>query len=84
MIQIAQRMEENLEMLALAETWDNGKPIRETMAPISPCHRPLALLRRMPPRAEGTISELTRKPLPTTFTSRSAWSVRSFPGTSRS
>jgi len=32
MIQIAQRMEENLEMLALAETWDNGKPIRETTA----------------------------------------------------
>ncbi len=23
-------MEENLEMLATAETWDNGKPIRET------------------------------------------------------
>ncbi len=32
MVQIAQRMEDNLEMLALAETWDNGKPIRETMA----------------------------------------------------
>jgi len=32
MIQIAQRMEDNLELLALAETWDNGKPIRETMA----------------------------------------------------
>jgi aldehyde dehydrogenase len=32
MIQIAQRMEDNLEMLALAETWDNGKPIRESMA----------------------------------------------------
>src|SRR6201997_3900748 len=29
---IAQRMEENLEMLATIETWDNGKPIRETMA----------------------------------------------------
>ncbi len=29
---IAQRMEENLELLATAETWDNGKPIRETMA----------------------------------------------------
>ncbi len=29
---IADRMEANLEMLALAETWDNGKPIRETMA----------------------------------------------------
>ena len=27
---IAQRMEENLPMLAAAETWDNGKPIRET------------------------------------------------------
>jgi aldehyde dehydrogenase len=25
-------MEENLDRLALAETWDNGKPIRETMA----------------------------------------------------
>ena len=25
-------MEENLEMLATVETWDNGKPIRETMA----------------------------------------------------
>ena len=29
---IADRMEENLEILAAAETWDNGKPIRETMA----------------------------------------------------
>src|SRR6202790_5380011 len=29
---IAQRMEDNLAMLAEAETWDNGKPIRETMA----------------------------------------------------
>src|SRR6516165_3435060 len=29
---IADRMEANLEELAAAETWDNGKPIRETMA----------------------------------------------------
>ena len=29
---IADRMEENLVRLATAETWDNGKPIRETMA----------------------------------------------------
>ncbi|MCG1020953.1 aldehyde dehydrogenase [Sutcliffiella horikoshii] len=29
---IADRMEENLEMLAVAETWENGKPVRETMA----------------------------------------------------
>jgi aldehyde dehydrogenase len=29
---IADRIEANLEKIALAETWDNGKPIRETMA----------------------------------------------------
>ena len=28
---IADRMEQNLEMLAVAETWDNGKPVRETI-----------------------------------------------------
>ncbi|MGL4311302.1 MAG: aldehyde dehydrogenase [Paracoccaceae bacterium] len=32
MLKIADRMEANLELLATAETWDNGKPIRETMA----------------------------------------------------
>ncbi|MCJ0932607.1 aldehyde dehydrogenase [Virgibacillus halodenitrificans] len=29
---IADRMEENLERLAVAETWDNGKAVRETLA----------------------------------------------------
>ncbi|WP_126425159.1 aldehyde dehydrogenase [Brevibacillus marinus] len=29
---IADRIEENLEKLAVAETWDNGKPIREALA----------------------------------------------------
>ena len=29
---IADRMEANLHQLALAETWDNGKPIRESTA----------------------------------------------------
>jgi aldehyde dehydrogenase len=29
---VADRMQEKLEYLATAETWDNGKPIRETMA----------------------------------------------------
>ncbi|HET9953304.1 MAG TPA: aldehyde dehydrogenase family protein [Polyangiaceae bacterium] len=29
---IADRMAENLERLAVADTWDNGKPIRETLA----------------------------------------------------
>ena len=28
---IADRIDANLEMLAVAETWDNGKPIRETL-----------------------------------------------------
>ncbi|MET0748644.1 MAG: aldehyde dehydrogenase, partial [Rhizobium sp.] len=32
LMKVAQRMEDNLELLAKAETWDNGKPIRETMA----------------------------------------------------
>ncbi|WP_207005091.1 aldehyde dehydrogenase [Trinickia mobilis] len=30
LLKIADRMEANLSMLAAAETWDNGKPIRET------------------------------------------------------
>lgn len=29
---IADRLEENLEMLAVAETWENGKAVRETLA----------------------------------------------------
>ncbi len=32
LLKIADRMEQNLELLATAETWDNGKPIRETRA----------------------------------------------------
>ena len=32
MFKIAERIEENLETLALVECWDNGKAIRETMA----------------------------------------------------
>ncbi|MBO1901906.1 aldehyde dehydrogenase family protein [Leucobacter weissii] len=28
---IADRIEENLEQIAVAETWDNGKPVRETL-----------------------------------------------------
>jgi aldehyde dehydrogenase len=31
LLKIADRLEENLELLAVAETWDNGKPIRETL-----------------------------------------------------
>ncbi|MEK9712158.1 MAG: aldehyde dehydrogenase family protein, partial [Thalassolituus sp.] len=32
LLKIADRMEANLEMLAIAETWDNGKAVRETLA----------------------------------------------------
>jgi len=32
LLKIADRMEANLDLLAKAETWDNGKPIRETTA----------------------------------------------------
>ncbi|WP_259013962.1 acetaldehyde dehydrogenase ExaC [Emticicia fluvialis] len=32
LLKIADVMEKNIETLAKAETWDNGKPIRETMA----------------------------------------------------
>lgn len=32
LLKIADRMEANLEKLAVAETWENGKPIRETLA----------------------------------------------------
>jgi aldehyde dehydrogenase len=31
LVKIAQRMEDNLELLPVAETWDNGKPVRETL-----------------------------------------------------
>ncbi|MBF8733776.1 aldehyde dehydrogenase family protein, partial [Pseudomonas guariconensis] len=31
LLKIADRIEQNLEILAITETWDNGKPIRETL-----------------------------------------------------
>ena len=32
LLRIADRMEQNLEALAVAESWENGKPVRETLA----------------------------------------------------
>ena len=32
LLKIADRMEEHLEAIAVAETWENGKPVRETLA----------------------------------------------------
>ncbi|MFT6329990.1 MAG: aldehyde dehydrogenase [Bermanella sp.] len=31
LLKIADRIEANIELLAIAETWDNGKPVRETL-----------------------------------------------------
>ncbi|WP_218242238.1 acetaldehyde dehydrogenase ExaC [Comamonas fluminis] len=62
LLKIADRMEQNLELLAIAETIDNGKPLRETMA----ADLPLAIdhfryfagcLRAQ----EGAISEIDEK-----------------------
>ncbi|MBM1220910.1 aldehyde dehydrogenase [Ponticoccus sp. SC2-23] len=59
LLRIADRMEENLDLLARAETWDNGKPIRETTAadiPLSIDHfRYFAGVLRA---QEGTMSEI--------------------------
>jgi aldehyde dehydrogenase len=59
LLKIADRIEQNLEMLAVAETWDNGKPIRETLAadlPLTMDHfRYFASCLRA---QEGTVSEI--------------------------
>ncbi len=59
LLKIADRIEQNLEMLAVAETWDNGKAVRETMAadvPLSADHfRYFAGCIRA---QEGTVGEL--------------------------
>ncbi|MDY1073295.1 aldehyde dehydrogenase family protein, partial [Pseudomonas aeruginosa] len=31
LLKIADRIEQNLELLAVTETWDNGKAVRETL-----------------------------------------------------
>jgi aldehyde dehydrogenase len=58
---VADAIEENLEMLAVAESWENGKPIRETLAadiPLAADHfRYFASVIR---GEEGTISEIDR------------------------
>jgi aldehyde dehydrogenase len=59
LLRIAERMESHLDMLAVAETWDNGKPIRETLAadiPLAADHfRYFAACIRA---QEGVLSEL--------------------------
>ena len=59
LLKIADRIEANLEQIAMAETWDNGKPIRETTAadiPLTVDHfRYFAGILR---GQEGTMSEI--------------------------
>ena len=58
---IADAIEENREMLAVAESWDNGKPVRETLAadiPLAADHfRYFASVIR---GEEGSISEIDK------------------------
>ena len=51
---VADAIEENLEMLAVAESFENGKPVRETLAADIPAGgRPLQVLRRGGARGGG-------------------------------
>ena len=72
---------QNLEMLAVAETWDNGKPVRETLAadiPLAIDHfRYFAGAIRAQEGAH--LARSTTTPSPTTSTSRSAWSAQIIP-----
>lgn len=60
---VADRIDENLEILAVAESWDNGKPIRETLAadiPLSADHfRYFAACVRAQEGSLGEIDETT-------------------------
>jgi aldehyde dehydrogenase len=62
LLKIADRLEANLEQIAVAETWDNGKAVRETLAadvPLAIDHfRYFAGCIRA---QEGTISEIDEK-----------------------
>jgi aldehyde dehydrogenase len=74
LLKIADRMEQNLELLARAETWDNGKPIRETtFADI-----PRSGLRK------GVLPNWTATLFRSLSANRSVWSDRSSRGIFRS
>src|SRR4029079_16586767 len=61
---VADAIEDNLELLAIAESWENGKPVRETVAadiPLAADHfRYFASVIR---GEEGVISELDQQTL---------------------
>jgi aldehyde dehydrogenase len=84
LLRVADRMQENLELLALAETIDNGKPIRETRnadVPLAIDHfRYFAACIRA---EESATTELDEDTTAYHFKEPLAWWARSFPGTSR-
>src|SRR6204780_4309826 len=65
---IADRIESNLQMLAVAETWENGKPVRESLAadlPLAadPSRSSAGAIRAQ----EGGISQIDEDPVPYPF-----------------
>ena len=81
---IADRLEQNLEAIAVIETIDNGKPIRETMAadlPLAIDHSGISRASFAHRKAPWARSMTTRSR--TTSMNHRAWSRRSFHGTSR-
>ena len=78
-------MEENLEAIAVAETWENGKPVRETLAadiPLAIDHfRYFAGVLRA---QEGALSELDDDTVAYHFHEPLGVVGQIIPGTSRS
>ena len=70
LLKIADRIEQNLELLAVTETWDNGKAVRETLnadipwPPTTSATSPAASAPRKAPPPRSTTA-----PWPTTSTS---------------
>ena len=61
LLKIADRIEENLELLAVAETWDNGKAVRETLnADIPLCADHFRYYAGCIRSQEGTIGEIDK------------------------
>ncbi|MGZ5050394.1 MAG: acetaldehyde dehydrogenase ExaC [Methylobacter sp.] len=61
LLKIADRIEANLETLAVAETWDNGKPVRETLAADIPlCADHFRYFAGCIRAQEGSISEIDK------------------------
>lgn len=83
LLKIADRIEANLEMLAVADTWDNGKAIRETLnadVPLAADHfRYFAGCIRA---QEGSAAEINEHTVAYHFHEPLVWLGKSFHGTS--